>query len=80
MTSSGSDNEYYTLNEGDVMYVDIEATVVEATGSAAILVGMKGDEILFGTATTTGATRSANTLNFTALTDILKTGKVTLDS
>lgn len=80
VTNAGADNEYFTLNEGDVLYVDIEATVVEATGSAAILVGMKGDEILFGTDSTSDTTRSANTLNFTALTDILKTGKVTLDS
>ncbi len=80
VTNSGADNEYYTLNEGDVMYVDIEATVVEATGSSPILVGMKGDEILFGTDNTSDTTRSANQLNFTALLDILKTGKVTLDS
>lgn len=80
VTNSGSDNEYYTLNEGDTMYVDIEAVVSEATGSSAILVGMKGDEILFGTDVTSGATRSANTLNFTTLLDLLKTGKTTLDS
>jgi hypothetical protein len=80
VTNSGADNEYFTLNEGDIMYVDIEATVVEATGSSAILVGMKGDEISFGTDSTSGATRSANDLSFTALTDLLKTGKVTLDS
>ncbi|MFZ2150092.1 MAG: peptidoglycan-binding domain-containing protein [Minisyncoccia bacterium] len=80
VTNSGADNEYFTMNEGDIMYIDIEATVVEATGSAAILVGMKGDEISFGTDSTSGATRSANDLSFTALTDLLKTGKVTLDS
>ncbi|MFA6520216.1 MAG: peptidoglycan-binding domain-containing protein [Candidatus Paceibacterota bacterium] len=80
VTNGGADNEYYTLNEGDTMYVDIESVVVEATGSSAILVGMKGDEILFGTDVTSGATRSANQLNFTTLTDLLKTGKTTLDS
>lgn len=80
VTNDGADDEYYTLNDGDVMILDIEATVVEGTGSSAILVGMKGDEILFGTASTSDTTRSANTLNFTALTDLLKTGKVTLDS
>ncbi|MES3032177.1 MAG: peptidoglycan-binding domain-containing protein [Patescibacteria group bacterium] len=80
VTDDATDNEYYTLNEGDVMYVGIESTLVEGVGSAAILVGMKGDEILFGTASTSDTTRSANTLNFTALLDILKTGKVTLDS
>ena len=80
VTNAGADNEYFTLNEGDVMTLDIEATVVEGVGSAAILVGMKGDEILFGTDSTSDNTRSANTLSFTALTDILKTGKVTLDS
>ncbi|KKP85926.1 hypothetical protein A3B84_01830 [Candidatus Nomurabacteria bacterium RIFCSPHIGHO2_02_FULL_35_13] len=79
-TIADGDEEYYTLNEGDVMILDVEATVVEGVGSAAILVGMKGDEILFGTASTSDTTRSANTLNFKALVDILKTGKVTLDS
>jgi hypothetical protein len=80
VTNGGADNEYYTLNEGDIMYVDIESVVVEATGSSAILVGMKGDEILFGTDLTSDTTRSANTLNFTTLLDLLKTGKTTLDS
>jgi hypothetical protein len=79
-TNAGADNEYYTLSDGDTMYVDIESVVVEATGSNAILVGMKGDEVLFGTDETSDTTRSANTLNFTSLTDILKTGKTTLDS
>ncbi len=80
VTNSGAGEEYYTLNEGDSMYVDIEAVVSEATGSSAILVGMKGSAVLFGTADTTKATRSTNSLSFTSLTDLLKTGKTTLDS
>lgn len=80
VTNSGAGEEYYTLNEGDSMYVDIEAVVSEATGSSAILVGMKGSAVLFGTASTSVATRAANSLSFTSLTDTLKTGKTTLDS
>ncbi len=80
VTNSGTGEEYYTINDGETMYVDIEAVVVEAAGSSAILVGMKGTAVLFGTATTSVATRAASSLSFTALTDVLKTGKVTLDS
>lgn len=79
-TNSGSDNEYFTISDGDSMYVDVEAVVVEATGSSAILVGMKASAVLFGTDATSDTTRSANSLSFSSLTDILKTGKTTLDS
>jgi peptidoglycan hydrolase-like protein with peptidoglycan-binding domain len=75
VTNNGSDNEYYTVNEGDTMYVDIQAIVSQATSGGAVLAGMKGTAILFGTDSTSDTTRSANTLNYTALTDMLKTGR-----
>jgi hypothetical protein len=57
------------------MYVDIQAIVSQATSGGAVLAGMKGTAILFGTDSTSDTTRSANTLNYTALTDMLKTGR-----
>ncbi len=80
VTNDAADNEYYTVNEGDTMYVDIQAIVAKGNGGSPILSGMKGTAILFGTATTSDTTRSANTLSYTALTDMLKTGRnVTLN-
>ena len=80
VTNDSADNEYYTLNDNDTMYVLIEAVVTEAVGSAAVLAGMKGTAVLFGTDATSDTTRSANTMNWSTLTDILKTGKTVLDS
>ena len=78
-TNSGSDNEYYTLNDGDSMTIEIQALVARgAGGTTTLLTGMKGSAILFGTASTDDTSRSVNSLSFTALTDILKTGLVSL--
>jgi hypothetical protein len=80
-TNSASDNEYYTLQDGDTMYVEIEALVNQAAGtSTAVLVGMKGSAVLFGTDETSDTTRSANSMSWSTLTDLLKTGKVSLKS
>jgi hypothetical protein len=78
--NSGADNEYYTLYEGDTMYVDIESVVLQATGSDPILAGMKGTAILFDIATPDGSTTPTGSLSFSDLVDQLKTGKTTLDS
>ncbi len=78
-TNGGADNEYYTLNDGDVMYVDITAVVARgAGGSTTILTGLKGTAVLFGTDSTSDTTRSTNSLSFTALTDLLKSGLTSL--
>ncbi len=78
-TNSGADNEYYTLNDGDSMTIEIQALVARgAGGTTTLLTGMKGSAILFGTASTDDTSRSVNSLSFTALTDILKTGLVSL--
>lgn len=79
-TNSAADNEYFTLNDGDTMYVDITAVVARGAGgsASALLTGMKGTAILFGTASTDDTSRSVNSLSFTALTDILKTGQTSL--
>ena len=60
------------------MYVDIESVVVQATGSTAVQVGMKGSAILFDIAVPDGTTTPSGSLSFSALTDLLKTGKTTL--
>jgi len=77
-TNSGADNEYYTLQDGQTMTIEAQALVSQATGSGATLVGMKAGSLLFGTDATSDATRSASIMNWTALTDLLKTGKVSL--
>jgi len=80
VTNNGSDNEYYTVNEGDTMYVDVQAIIAKGNGGSPVLSGMKATAILFGTDTTSDTTRSINSLSYTALTDMLKTGRnVTLN-
>jgi hypothetical protein len=80
VTNDGSDNEYYTVTEGNTMYIDIQAIVAKGNGGSPVLSGMKGTAILFGTDSTSDTTRSLNSLSYTALTDVLKTGRnVTLN-
>ncbi|MFA7315459.1 MAG: peptidoglycan-binding domain-containing protein [Candidatus Paceibacterota bacterium] len=79
-TTDSSGNEYFTIAEGNSMYVEATLLVTQATGSSPILVGAKATALLFGTASTSEVTRSANSMNWTTLTDLMKTGKVTLDS
>jgi hypothetical protein len=78
VTNSGADNEYYTLNENNTMYVDISAIVSQGTSGGTVLAGMKGSSILFGTDATSDTTRSTNSLSYTALTDMLKGPKTTI--
>lgn len=78
VTNSGAEDEYYTVNENNTMYVDITAIVTQANNGGTVLAGMRGSSILFGTAATSDTTRSANSLSYTALTDMLKTGKTTI--
>lgn len=78
-TNGGADNEYYTLNQGDTMYVEVQAVVSRgAGGTATLLTGLKGTAILFGTATTDDTSRSVNSLSFSTLTDVLKSGMTSL--
>lgn len=79
-TNNGADNEYYTVNENDTMYIDVQAIVSKGNGGSPVLSGMKASAILFGTDTTSDTTRSINPLSYTVLTDMLKTGRnVTLN-
>jgi hypothetical protein len=75
-TNGAADDEYFTVNDGDTIYVEITAIVARGAGgsASALLTGLKGTAIEFGTTVTTSATRSANSLSFTALTDLLKSG------
>jgi hypothetical protein len=75
-TGSGA-TEYYTINDGQSMTIRVAATVNQATTTARG--GLKLTAIHFGTDNSTEVLRGAYTLNWSNLTDKLKTAQVTLN-
>lgn len=78
-TNSGSDNEYYTVNEDKSITVEITGVVSQSVvTTSSVLAGMRGTAIQFGTDATSQATRSSVDLTWSDLTDELKSGKTPL--
>ena len=70
--NSGSDNEYYRVNEGRSITVEITGIVYQDTvTTSTVLAGMKGTAIQFGTDATDQTTRSAYSLDWNDLVDRL---------
>lgn len=77
ITASGADGEYYKITEGKTMRLTVNATITE-DADATVLGGLKVSGVLFGTANTNAASRSANSMVWSDLLDSLKSGKTTL--
>ncbi|MCX6753517.1 MAG: hypothetical protein NTV03_00435, partial [Candidatus Nomurabacteria bacterium] len=75
-TNSGAD-EYYTIQDGKSITIRVDSTVNQATTTARA--GMKITALQFGTVVTDENTRSANVMNWSDLTDKLKTAQITLN-
>ena len=70
--NSGSDNEYYRVNEGRSITVEITGIVYQDTVTTnTVLAGMKGTAVQFGIDATDQTTRSAYSLDWNDLIDRL---------
>ncbi|HYC34610.1 MAG TPA: hypothetical protein VEC13_02660, partial [Candidatus Paceibacterota bacterium] len=70
---------YYTVNEDKSMTIEVTGVVSQSTvTTTTVLAGMKGTKIQFGTASTDDDTRSAIDLDWSDLTDQLKSGQTPL--
>lgn len=79
VVNSGADNEYYRVDEDRSITVRITGVVFQQTvTTTSVLAGMMGTAIQFGTDSTDQTTRSQFELDWTDLTDQLKTGNVVL--
>ena len=75
--NSGDENEYYKVTENKTMRVTITATISHSVVEA-VLAGLEISEIKFGTTVTTDVLRSEESMDWSDLTDSLKTPKTTL--
>ena len=73
----GTVGEYFTIEQDKTMYIEVNGTV-ELTATATERAGMLISAVKFGTEYTDATHRSANTINWSTLTDLLKSGKVLL--
>lgn len=79
VTNSGSDNEYWTLDEGESMTIRIEAIINQATvTTTSVLAGFKASAIQFGTDSTSDTTRSSASLTDSDLLDQTQSGTAAL--
>lgn len=78
-TNSGSNDEYYTVNEDDTVRITITSIVSQSTVTTGnVLAGLKALLFQYGTSAGGDTTGAAIDLNWTDLTDQTQTGTVSL--
>jgi len=77
-TAGGTGGEYYTILEDETATIDVKLVIAQGNGTASLSTGALISSLNYGTATDSETTRSAVAMSWTDLTDLLKTGQVTL--
>lgn len=79
VTNNGAEDEYWQLDEGESMTIEVESIVSQGTvTTTAVLAGLKAALIQFGTDSTSDTTRSATDLTYTDLINATQSGTASL--
>ncbi|MHB1330721.1 MAG: peptidoglycan-binding domain-containing protein [Minisyncoccota bacterium] len=77
VTNDGADDEYYTLDEGESMIIEITSTLAQDMGTEeVVLAGVKADTLRFGIDDSSDASRGEIEMDLTYLGEQMQSGTV----